>query len=123
MTGLPIPCCANAGTADMLKRPYQSMRSEWLVVAYYHQIERGSLVVSHACVGCRSRSANQHQGFGKERQHFIGEIDLARNLILHDTTQGRNRMEYGLYSKQPAYALSITCMPRQATTFHGLRPA
>ena len=70
------------------------MRSEWLVVAYCPLIEPGSLVVSHVCVGCRSRSANQHQGFGKGRQHLIGEMDLARNPILHYTTHGRNRMEY-----------------------------
>ena len=100
------------------------MRSEWLVVAYYPLKECGSLVVSHACVGCRSRSANQHQGFGKGRQHIIRETDLARNpVLLHYTTQGRNRMEYELYSKQPAYALRITCMPRQTTTFNGLKPA
>lgn len=99
------------------------MRSEWLLVAYCPLIESGSPVVNHACVGCRSRSANQHQGFGKERQHLIGEMDLARIPVLYDSTQGRNKMEYELYSKQPAYWLRITCMPRQATTFNGLRPA
>ena len=99
------------------------MRSEWLVVAYYPLIERGSLVVSHAWVGRRSHSANQHQGFGEGRQHLIGKMDLARNLVLYDSTQGRNRMEHELYSKQPAYALMITCMPRQATALHGLKPA
>ena len=99
------------------------MRSEWLVVAYCPLIERGSLVVSHACVGCRSRSANQHQAFANGRQQLIGEMELARNPILHDTTQHRSKMEHELYSKQPAYALRISWMPRQAITFNGLRPA
>ena len=98
------------------------MRSEWLAVAYCPLIEPGFLVVSHVSVDCRSRSANQHQGFGKEWQHLIEEMDLARNPVLHYTTQGGNRIEYEMYSKQRAYALRIKCMPRQTTTSKGLRP-
>ena len=44
MTGLPVPRRTHAGTADMqsVHNPNQSMRSEWLVVAYCPLIERGS---------------------------------------------------------------------------------